>query len=440
MTTYWAPLLHLYQPPTQDVEILRKINAECYKPLFNVLDNHTNAKISLNINGVLIELLKEYGMSDTVELLKNLESENKVEILGTAKFHPILPLIPGKEVQHQIELNEELNREVFGTHWEKKGFFPPELAISPKIGKTVRELGYRWMIMSGIACPRAWPYDKIYTSPKGLQLFFRDDILSNKISFKKTTAIQFLTEIGRLHKNRDDHGKNDTYIITAMDGETFGWHIKNYENTFLGKTLELIEKGFEGKSASQNTPKSTADEKTAMTSKGDIIEVEFISNLQDHFPVANDKIVPISSSWSTSYEDLKCNVEYPLWKHPENDIHVYYWKTMKSLNKLMDLADKLDLTQSWKIEEHYNTARWFYDRGLHSCPMWWANSFQGTWSPNLIYKGMELLMKAALNAQLALVYAGINDGDGYFDSISYYHGLLLMELYYISRKNKKGHK
>ena len=38
MTTYWAPLLHIYQPPTQDIKILRVINKECYKPLFSILE------------------------------------------------------------------------------------------------------------------------------------------------------------------------------------------------------------------------------------------------------------------------------------------------------------------------------------------------------------------------------------------------------------------
>lgn len=425
MTTYWAPLIHIYQPPTQKIDILKQIDEECYKPLFNELKRYDNTKFCLNINGVLIELLNKYGMSDTLDLIRDLVGENKIEILGTAKFHPILPLIPKKEVKRQIRLNEEINREVFGKGWIKRGFFSPEMAISSQVAKIVKEFGYEWVIMSGISCPMSWCYDKIYKSPNGLKLYFRDDILSNKIAFKKLTAKEFLQELGIMYKNKGEKKQNDTYVITAMDGETFGWHIKHYEKTFLGKTLRLIE---------ENNYQKQKDSKN----KVDEIKIEFISNLDQFFPYAEERIVPISSSWSTSYEDLKCKVPYPLWKHPENNIHKYYWKIMKSLNKLMELADNLDLTKDWDIENYYNTARYFYDRGLHSCPMWWANPFQDTWSPNLIYKGIELLMRAALNAQLALVNAGINDGDGYFDSISYYHGLLLMELYSISRKNSKS--
>ncbi|TFF94455.1 MAG: hypothetical protein EU543_01230 [Promethearchaeota archaeon] len=423
MTTYWAPLLHIYQPPTQDIDILRKINDQCYKPLFNEIASHQNAKFCLNINGILIELLKEYGMSDSIDLLIELIEDNKIEIVGTAKFHPILPLIPKKEVKRQIKLNEEINTEVFDNRWIKRGFFPPEMAISSKVAKIVRDLGYKWVIMSGISCPNSWCYDKIYKSPNGLELFFRDDILSNKIAFKKYTAKNFIHDLGEIHKNETEK-KNHTYIITAMDGETFGWHIKNYEKTFLGKTLKLIE---ENEYQNQYNGKGEIDN----------IEIEFISNLSKYFPYAAEAVIPISSSWSTSYEDLKSNIPYPLWRHPENNVHNYYWKILKSLNKLMELADDLDLTKDWNIENYYTTARYFYDRGLHSCAPWWSNPLKGAWSPNLIYKGVELLMRAALNAQLALVSAGINDGDSFFDSISYYHGLLLMELYSISRKNSK---
>ncbi|MFX1307565.1 MAG: hypothetical protein ACFFDG_12205, partial [Promethearchaeota archaeon] len=144
MTTYWAPLLHIYQPPTQDLNVLRNINKDCYKPLFSLFEDNENTKFCLNISGVLIELFYEFGLSDTMELLKNLVSESKIEIVGTAKFHPILPLIPKKEAQHQIQMNEELNKREFG-RWERKGFFPPELAISGGVAKYIRQLGYKWV-------------------------------------------------------------------------------------------------------------------------------------------------------------------------------------------------------------------------------------------------------------------------------------------------------
>jgi len=408
MTTFWAPLFHIYQPPTQDVKILKQIDKDCYKPLFLVLEKYDNAKFCLNINGVLIEMLYENDLVDTMEILKNLVSENKIEIVGTAKFHPILPLIPKKEAQHQIRMNEEINRTEF-LRWERKGFFPPEMSISSKVAKFIRDLGYKWVIMSGIACPEEWPYDRIYTSPNGLQLYFRDDFISNKIAFNEIKAKNFIKEITTMYKNKKFDFQNKTYIITALDGETFGHHIKNYEKIFLDKVLEY--------------------------SQLEDLKIISISDLDKYFPIDTKKIIPRESSWSTTQEDLNSKIPYPLWNHPDNNIHKYYWKIINSLNNLMNLADNIDLSTDWDVENYYKTARYFYDRSLHSCPLWWANPNRSIWSPNLIYKGLELLIKAAINAQLALVYANKSElGEGYFDSISLYHGLLLMELYDISKK------
>ena len=413
MTIYWAPLLHIYQPPTQDMNILKSINKECYEPLLTILNEYDFAKFTLNINAVLIELLIENELFSTLHLLKNLVSESKLEITGNAKYHPILPLIPRKEAYHQILMNEELIRKEFGSAWQRKGFFPPEMAISPKIAKYVQELGYKWIIQSGVAFPGDrykinWPLDLIYCTPNGLQLFFRDDILSNKISFKNTTAKEFVNDI----KNLRNHRQNDIYIITAMDGETFGHHIKNYENTFLKKVLDMV-------------------------SNEDDIQISFISTLDTKFPLCEQKIIPKRSSWSTTGDDFAKGIYYPLWDNPYNKVHTYYWKMLRSLAQLMNLADKLDLTGNWEAINYRTTARWFYDKSFCSDTTWWANP-PNLWSPNMIYKGIILIMKAALNAHLALLKANIKKAEGYFDAISYYHGLILMEISSMSQPPKKA--
>ena len=68
------------------------------------------------------------------------------------------------------------------------------------------------------------------------------------------------------------------------------------------------------------------------------------------------------------------------------------------------------------FKNYYNTARYFYDRALHSCWLWWS-SMRPHWSPNLIYKGVDLVMKTAMNAQLALINAKVGEGDEYYGII-----------------------
>ena len=51
MTVYFAFLWHIYQPPVQSHEVIKQIVNESYRPLIQVLKNHPNARVSLNING-----------------------------------------------------------------------------------------------------------------------------------------------------------------------------------------------------------------------------------------------------------------------------------------------------------------------------------------------------------------------------------------------------
>ncbi|MCP4761994.1 MAG: hypothetical protein GY870_09435 [archaeon] len=396
---YWAPLLHIYQPPTQDVEVLRRIDEECYKPMFEMLKRNDFTRITLNINGVLIDLLNEYGLQDTVEMLIKLVDKGIVEIVGTAKYHPLLPLIQEKEIVRQIELNEDTNKEIFGKtkQWLKKGFFPPEMAISGKVLEKIKQKGYDWVIASGAACSAEWPFDKIYKTKSNLKVVFRDDVISNEISFEKIGPKQFIEKIINMYDK-----KSDSYIVTAMDGETFGHHIPNYEKSFLEKAIQF-------------------------GNKEPNLQCVFISELMNIFPSDDEFIVPKASSWSTLQGDLSFNVPYPLWKHPNNPVHKQQYRMLRALDELINLCDEFQNNENPVFKLKYETARYFYDKGIYSCPMWWA-SMRPSWDPTLIEKGAHMLLLSALNAQVALINIRISDGDEAFDRFIDYHHKLLGEL------------
>lgn len=372
-----------------------------------MLQEHQNSAFSLNLSANLVEMLQEYGLSETIDLVKDLISNGNIEIVGTAKFHPILPLIPEVEAKRQILLNEKTHIRVFNK-WKPRGFFPPELSISSPILKLVHELDYKWVLSSGIASPKNWPYNQIYRSPQGIKLYFRDDVLSNKISFNNITAKQFINDLKELYNNNHNMVE-DKYIITAMDSETFGHHHKNYERTFLSKALELIN-------------------------EEDEIKLIFISALDKIFPEYKNPINPVASSWSTTEQDLEDNIPYSLWDNPNNNIHQFYWKMIKATEQLLALASEFSHSQKSLINNHMDTARYFYDQCLCSDTTWWANPDKGIWSPNLICKGIELILKVALNAQLTLVYSERQElGESYYNSIISIHGFLFMELNNISK-------
>ncbi len=393
---FWAPFLHFYQPPTQDVHVLKEINETCYEPLFQMLLDNPDFKCTFNINTILLDLLTDHGLDHTIDLLKEIVAKKQIEIVGSGKFHPILPLIPKQEVLHQIEIQENDLKRVF-PGWQKGGFFPPEMAISPGIASLLAQEGYKWVISSGIACPSEWPFDKIYQNTEGnMNLFFRDDVVSNEISFKKISVEFFIEKLKVLYGSPH-------YIITAQDGETFGHHIKDYEKTFLEQAM-----------------------RTAIEDKD--IELVFISDLPAHFK-AGGKIRPTASSWSTSQADLDYNNPYPLWNHPDNPVHRVQFKFLKNI---FELVYQLEGNAGCKNVQEATTARYFLDRGLHSCQLWWASA-RPMWSPNMILKGAELLLRAAFNARLGIIdsfqqKSAIAESEENFDQASQYYSLLLQEI------------
>ena len=86
--------------------------------------------------------------------------------------------------------------------------------------------GHQWMILSGIAAPGKWPLDIIHHikyDNKRMKVLFRDDIISNKISFQAIEPSEFLDNLKGLKGD-----KEKIYVVTAMDAETFGHHIENW--------------------------------------------------------------------------------------------------------------------------------------------------------------------------------------------------------------------
>ncbi|HJW88944.1 MAG TPA: hypothetical protein VJ565_05625, partial [Dehalococcoidia bacterium] len=76
---YWAPFFHFYQPPTQMYSVLRKVCDEAYYPLLQVFRDHPQAKATVNIQGVLSEMLWERGEKVVLEGLKELAERGQVE-------------------------------------------------------------------------------------------------------------------------------------------------------------------------------------------------------------------------------------------------------------------------------------------------------------------------------------------------------------------------
>src|SRR5262245_39555703 len=134
----WANFLHFYQPANQQPDILEAIVAQSYRPIIEGIKNNKRVRLTININGSLLELFHKYGYRDLLADLKSLLDEGRSEITGCAKFHALLPLLSDDEIVRQIELNTQTLKHFFG-NYEPEGFFCPEMAYDQRIKKIVEK-------------------------------------------------------------------------------------------------------------------------------------------------------------------------------------------------------------------------------------------------------------------------------------------------------------
>ena len=371
MVVYFAFLFHIYQPPVQIPQVVKQIVNESYRPIIDALRTHQEAKISLNINGTLTEQLNDFGYNNIIEGIATLASRNQIEFTGSGKFHPLLPLIPEPEIERQILLNEETNKMFFGNVYKPVGFFPPEMAISERVISVVRKLGYDWIIMSGIAntLPE-FPTTTISQHQNGLKLIFRDDYISIDCAFDKVNTVD--TFIERLHYR---HTSEDYYVVLAMDGETFGHHVKHAIKNFL---IPLFNE----------------------TPHRDDIQMCTVSEIIKKFPVGITQN-PRDSSWSTMPYDLAHEVPFPLWSDPNNEIHIEQHRFFMYALTLIHLAYKYREDMDDQKKSIYDNARNLLDRGIHSCQQWWASK-RPWYSTDMILRGLNEVLMASVNAKRSL--------------------------------------
>lgn len=346
----WANFLHIYQPPTQFPEILRDITEQSYFELTSLLRSSSRAKLTLNINGSLTDLLQENGLGLFLEQLKKLANEGKIEFTGSAKYHPILPKLPKEEIKRQIELNNETNRKYFGSLWRPQGFFAPEMAYSSDVAEVVTQAGFKWMIVSEYAFPPkvdSSPDNSVIYGHRGLPLkvFFRNHQPTMDLAFGNIwTKGDFL-------KGVEANVTPNQYLLTAMDGETFGHHRPGLE-----KVLAEI---YEDPS----------------------LEPRFISELLDLYPKGPD-VTPLPSSWGLESDELIRGVPYPRWDYPGNSIHSRQWE-------LTNLAIK-SVWGSSKSDPAFLALRAKLDQALHSDQYWWAGA-RPNWHFRMVEMGARML-------------------------------------------------
>jgi len=348
---YWANFLHFYQPAEQQPDILEAIVKQSYQPLLEGFKKNKKIRLTLNINGALLELFDKYRYYKLLEILRELGKENRIEFTSSAKYHAFLPFLSEEEIIRQIKINDETNKFFLGEAYKPRGFFSPEMAYKKEIVSAVESLGFEWIILDEIACDGnvgKADFTKIYKIRNAnLKVFFRERRLSNLIMSAVVRSRDSLLEAmkGELETKR--------FVLTAMDGETFGHHRPGLEkmlfDVFETPEFELI---------------TVSD---IFKYYKEIIEVE-----------------PIASTWASSKQDIENNIQFLSWSDPENAVHKWQWDlTNLALNEIKAMDKK---------HPRYELARKKMDIALSSDHFFWASA-KPWWSLEMIETGAYRLLE-----------------------------------------------
>ena len=340
----WANFLHFYQPASQQGDILEAIVAQSYAPIIQGIKKNPRVRLSININGALLELFHKCGYDYLIKDLKTLLEEGRVEITGSAKYHALLPLLSDEEIRRQIELNTATLRNFFGD-CKLDGFFAPEMAYDDRVGRIVADLGFKWLILDEISCGGEVgqvDYNQIYRlKDTDMKVFFRDRRLSNLIMSAVVRSEKTLSEAMR------DQLQSTGYIVTAMDAETFGHHRPGLEKMLF----EIF--------------------------KTEDFELLTISDIEKYYKTEKE-IAPARATWASSRQDIEKGVQFLSWDDPENMIH----KWQQDLTQLV-------LTEVYAMDKNharYGLVREKMDTALSSDHFWWASG-KPWWSLEMIEYG-----------------------------------------------------
>lgn len=346
----WINFLHLYQPANTDNHVIKEATEMSYYRLVRALEENPSIKFTLNISGCLILRWDNMGYFDLIKRINKLIKKGQIELVGTAAYHPILPLIPEAEAKAQIKENEAIIKKYFKI--KPRGFFLPEMAYSPKIAKIIKKSGYKYLVLDEIAHNgklKQIKTDQIYKDKNsGLKIIFRDRSLSKKY---------VPDELLKIIKNKKADNKT---FISATDGELYGLrhidHTAEFEKLLKNPTL-----------------------KTQTIS-------EFIKK--------NNKIEEVklvNCNWESTEEELKKKMPYALWINKKNKIQKELWA-------LADLAQTT--INKYKKDQNNYWARWHLVRGLASCTFWWSSGknlgkFSPiSWNPDEVERGTNELIRS----------------------------------------------
>jgi alpha-amylase/alpha-mannosidase (GH57 family) len=262
---YHALMLNLHQP-AGNLEHLLETNDWEAKELLWALDRMPRAlwdyeglaRVHLSLSGTLLETLSSpafqqrvYGIAKCGDLLWYLQNRRIFEVLGTAYYHPVLPLIPPADWEEHMRRWQGIAGHLFSrSHF--RGFWPPEMGFCMELIPVLQRLGYQYALVDSRYVEPLQPmrWDELRYRPHRARfggaeiiVLVRDRELSNAQQ-SGMDAGWFMQEVHQ----RTQHCDVPPLVLTATDGDNGGWFRNtsekgNFWHVFYRELLEWVRRG-----------------------------------------------------------------------------------------------------------------------------------------------------------------------------------------------------
>ncbi len=317
------------------------------------------ARVHLALSGTLLEALRSpefqqrvYGIIKCGDFLWYLQNLQIFRLLGTAYYHPVLPLIPQEDWPEQFGRWLDQARPLFARP-EFPGFWPPELGFCIEMIPVLRRFGYRYVVVDSehVEPQTAMRWEELRYRPhvarfggEEITVIVRDRDLSNAQE-AGTDDGWFMWEVHERTKFCDF----PPLVTTATDGENGGWFRNtsdkgNFWGVCYQPMLERVRRG-----------------------ETEIAPI-FIEEYLDRYG-AHGEVSVRTAAWNTGWHH---GVGFEQWtgSQAQRDAFQRVADTSRALHALERRA-----LQNSEVQHSLEQARWRLLRAETSCNFFWGESW-----------------------------------------------------------------
>ncbi len=297
-----------------------------HRPLFQLL-SELDCKASLSVPWGLTERWHSDGYHDVLRMCAGLLRGDRVELVSSAAYHPILPLLPRQAIERQVAHDLVRHGELF-EDWHCRGFVPPEMAYGPELLPVLEEYGFEWCAVNDTTycCLSPEPPKSHIAQCGEVKVLLRSSLWSEALIGAARSGASGSELAHRMMGGLEDwFGDESGYIVLAMDTECFGLHRRG--------SLECLR------------------DFLATVSRSENFELAQPSELLERFPAEPDEVPP--GTWRTTGDQFWEGEFFVPWQSRYSQAHSYLWElTELAVESVAKLQERLD-------------------RSLHSGFFWW---------------------------------------------------------------------